>query len=209
MTLEMLATCSGVSADPRRPGVLESPTSVSTPRFAALGMVARWKPVHLGHAAVLRGLVAAAPRVVLGIGSSNRYDLRSPFTASESRAMVRLAIGEAPGVTIMDVPDLGDGPRWRAMVGEMFGPLDAFVTDNPYVASLMRERYAVIRPVEFVPPEDRVAIDGTAVRRAMAKGSDWRALVPPAVAEYIVAGGLDARFRREFGLQTLAGDAPA
>lgn len=177
--------------------------------FAALGMVARWKPVHRGHAAVLRGLLAAAPRIVLGIGSANRYDLRSPFTAEESRAMIRLVIGEAPGVTVLDVPDLGDGPRWRAMVAEMFGPLDAFVSDNPYVASLMRERYTVMRPVEFVPAEARLAIDGTRVRRAMAKGEDWRSLVPPAVAEYIVSHGLDARFRREFGLQTLAADAPA
>jgi nicotinamide-nucleotide adenylyltransferase len=178
-------------------------------RFAAIGMAARWKPVHLGHAAVLRGLVAAAPRVVLGIGSANRYDLRSPFTAAETRDMIRLVIGDAPGVAIHDVPDLGDGPRWRAMVADMFGPLDAFVTDNPYVASLMREVYRVMRPVEFVAPEDRVAIDGTAVRRAMAKGEAWRAMVPPGVAEYIVGHGLDTRFRREFGLQTLAADAPA
>jgi nicotinamide-nucleotide adenylyltransferase len=168
-------------------------------------MVARWKPVHLGHAAVLRGLVASAPRVLLGIGSSNRYDARSPFTAAETRDMVRLVIGDAPGVEIHDVPDLGDGPRWRAMVAQMFGPLDAFVTDNPYVASLMRESYRVVRPVEFVAPKDRIAIDGTTVRREIAKGDAWRAMVPPAVAEYIASRGLDARFRREFGLQTLAG----
>ncbi len=182
---------------------------MSAARFAALGMVARWKPVHRGHAAVLRGLVAAAPRVVLGIGSSNRYDARNPFTADETRAMVRLVIGDPPGVSIHDVPDLGDGPRWRALLAEMFGPLDAFVTDNPYVASLMRERYVVLRPVDFVAPEERVAIDGTRVRVAMARGGDWRPLVPPAVAEYILASGLDARFRREFGLETLAADAPA
>jgi nicotinamide-nucleotide adenylyltransferase len=191
-----------------RPDALESRTVVETTRYAALGMVARWKPVHLGHAAVLRGLLASAPRVLLGIGSSNRYDVRSPFTAAETRDMIRLVIGEAPGVTILDVPDLGDGPRWRGMVADIFGALDAFVTDNPYVASLMRERYRVMRTVEFVAPEDRVAIDGTTVRRAMAKGEDWRELVPSAVAEYIEAHGLDVRFRREFGLETLAADVP-
>lgn len=179
------------------------------PRFAALGMVARWKPVHLGHAAVLRGLLREAARVTLGIGSANRYDARNPFTAGETREMIRLVVGEAPGVTIVEVPDLGDGPRWRAMVADQLGPLDAFVTANPYVASLMRERYAVMRPVELMPPEERVAVDGTTVRLSMAKGEGWRALVPPAVAEYIVARGLDARFRREFGLQTLAAEAPS
>lgn len=177
-------------------------------RFSALGMVARWKPVHLGHAAVLRGLLAAAPRVVLGIGSANRYDARNPFTAAETRDMIRLVIGDAPGVAIHDVPDLGDGPRWRAMVAEMMGPLDAFVTDNPYVASLMAEACRVMRPVEFVAPDHRIALDGTTVRRAMSQGDGWRPLVPPPVAEYIVSHGLDARFRREFGLETLAADLP-
>lgn len=172
-------------------------------------MVARWKPVHLGHAAVLRGLVAAAPRVVLGIGSANRYDARSPFTAAETRDMIRLVVGEVPGVEVHDVPDLGDGPRWRAMVAELMGPLDAFVTDNPYVASLMREVYTVMRPVEFVAPDERVALDGTSVRRAMAQGDGWRSLVPAVVADYIGAQGLDARFRREFGLETLAASRPA
>ena len=95
--------------------------------------------------------------------------------------------------------------EWRKRLAAI-RPLDAFVTDNPYVASLMRETYRVMRPVEFVAPADRVAIDGTTVRREMAKGDDaWRALVPSAVADYIVARGLDARFRREFGLETLAG----
>jgi hypothetical protein len=32
--------------------------------------------------------------------------------------------------------------------------------------------------------------------------------VPSAVAEYIEAHGLDVRFRREFGLETLAADVP-
>ena len=50
-------------------------------------------------------------------------------------------------------------------------------------------------------------IDGTLVRLAMARGADWQSLVPATVADYIQANGLDQRFRREFGLQTLAMDS--
>jgi nicotinamide-nucleotide adenylyltransferase len=45
-------------------------------------MVARWKPVHRGHAVVLRALSDRAEQALIGIGSSNRYDSRNPFTRS-------------------------------------------------------------------------------------------------------------------------------
>jgi nicotinamide-nucleotide adenylyltransferase len=205
---------------------------VETPeeRFARIGMIARWKPVHLGHAAVLRALASRADEVLIGIGSSNRVNVRNPFTAEETRAMLALVLDEAsangtavdgvigqgsrpqgrfaPHVTVVDVPDLDDGPRWRVMVVEAFGPLDAFVTANPYVARLLGDDYRVVRPVDLVPLEERVPVDGTLVRREMARGEGWRELVPVAVQQYLVAGGLDRRFRKEFGLETLALDAP-
>ena len=42
------------------------------------------------------------------------------------------------------------------------------------------------------------------VRRRLARGEGWQELVPPEVAGYIEAEGLDVRFRQEFGLATLA-----
>lgn len=174
-----------------------------------LGMVARWKPVHLGHAAVLEALLEQADEVVIGIGSSNRYDLRNPFTPEESADMIRRVIGESGPYELVPVPDLGNGPRWREMVAGLLGPLDLFVTANAYVRDLLQEVYPVIHPVRLIPPERRIALDGTAVRKAMARGEGWRDLVPPAVADLIDERGLAARFRREFGLATLALDTPS
>jgi len=171
-------------------------------------MIARWKPVHLGHAAVLEALVERAALVQIGIGSSNRYDVQNPFTAAESAAMIRRVLGDRAGYTVVEVPDLGHGPRWRAMVSELLGPLDLFVTANPYVRDLMREVYPVVHPVSLIPPERRIAVDGTGVRKAMARGEGWREMVPPEVADYLEEEGLVQRFRREWGLATLALDAP-
>lgn len=172
-------------------------------------MIARWKPVHLGHAAVLEALAEHADEVLVGIGSSNRYDVRNPFTPGESEAMIRLVLGGGGGYTVVHVPDLGHGPRWRAMVTGLLGPLDLFVTANEYVRDLMREVYRVVHPVQLLAPERRVRLDATTVRRAMARGEAWKEMVPPAVAAFIEAEGLDRRFRREFGLATLALDAPS
>lgn len=171
-------------------------------------MIARWKPVHLGQSAVLDALTSRADHALIGIGSSNRYDVQNPFTADETAAMIRLALAGRTNYSIHEVPDLGHGPRWRAMVTEMFGHLDLFVTANAYVRSLLMDVYTVVHPVWLVAPERRIAVDGTMVRRRMARGEDWQGLVAPEIAEHLEKAGLFDRFRREFGLETLARDAP-
>ena len=177
-----------------------------TDHFERLGMVARWQPVHLGQSPVLRALCARADHALIGIGSANRYNLRNPFILEETSDMIRLVLAFRENYTLIPVPDLDDGPRWREMTLDLFGPLDLFVTDNPYVASLLAEDYTITRPVTLVPDDEKVPIDGTMVRIEMARGDGWRQLVPVEVADYIAANQLDERFRREFGLGTLALD---
>jgi nicotinamide-nucleotide adenylyltransferase len=167
-------------------------------------MVARWRPVHLGQAPVLKALCQHADLALIGIGSANRYNLRNPFTLQETIDMIKLVLADYQNYTLIPVPDLDDGPRWRRMVLDLFGSLDLFFTDNPYVASLLAEDYAILKPVVLVPDKAKVPIDGTMVRQEMARGDGWRQLVPTEVAEYIASKGLEVRFRNEFGLQTLA-----
>ncbi len=169
-----------------------------------IGMIARWRPVHRGHTPVLRALCTRADHVLIGIGSANRYNLRNPFTLGETVDMLRLALADHANYTLIPLDDRDDIPRWKAIVIERFGPLDLFVTDNPYVTHLLADDYPIIRPVMLVPEEERIAIDGTMVRKAMAQGDGWVELVPKSIGDYIKAGRIDERFRREFGLQTLA-----
>lgn len=176
----------------------------SVMKFARIAMIARWKPLHLGQAAVIRGLCAAGGQVLLGIGSSNRYNARNPFTLTETEEMLQIILAGRENVSVIPVPDLDDGPRWRLMVQEMLGTLDLFVTDNPYVANLLSEFYRIERPVAFVPPNERIRVNGTMVREAIARGEDWQSLVPAEIAEYISSRKLDERLRQEFGLQILA-----
>jgi nicotinamide-nucleotide adenylyltransferase len=185
---------------------LPTRTNHQTEHFNRIGMVARWQPVHRGHASVLRALCDRASQALIGIGSSNRHNLRNPFTLEERIDMVRLALPGRTNYSLIPVPDLDDGPRWREMVVELFGALDLFFTDNPYVASLLAADYKTIKPVELVPKDEHVAVNGSMVRREMAQGDSWRALVPEEIVNYITANHLDERFRREFGLQTLAMD---
>ena len=174
------------------------------PHFENMGIVARWQPVHIGHLAVLHALCEHTNHALIGIGSSNTYDYRSPFTLEETKDMLKLALGNRQNYTLIPIPDLHDGPKWHKMVLGLFGKLDLFLTDNPYVAALMRPVYPVERPVVLVPEEERVAVSGTMVRQEIARGGDWQTLVPEEIAAYIQKNKLDQRFKQEFGLQTLA-----
>lgn len=170
-----------------------------------IGLVSRWKPVHLGHAAMLEALLSRDAHVVIGLGSPNRFDRRNPFTWEESAHMIeRVLSPRFENYELVLVPDLDDGPRWRELVRGLMGELDIFVTANDYVRSLLEGTYPVAHPRDFVPEEKKVPIDATMVRAAMARGEGWRALVPSAVSSYLDEKGLVARFRRDFGLETLA-----
>ncbi|MFN2146138.1 MAG: hypothetical protein ACK2T7_12360 [Anaerolineales bacterium] len=172
--------------------------------LTSAGMVARWQPVHLGHAVVLEGLCRSAMQVKIGIGSAHVQDVRSPFTTAEVMDMLHLVLAGYDNYELIPLPDLHDGPRWREMVAEKFGPLEKFFTANPYVASLMGEVYDVAHPVQLVPEELRVPVSGTMVRLAIARGEDWQAMLPESVADYLSQNQLDQRFRREYGLEMLA-----
>jgi len=172
--------------------------------YNRIGMIARWQPVHLGHAAILKKLCETGRHVLIGIGSSNRQNARNPFTLEEINDMLALALAGFDNFSLIPVPDLDDGPRWHAMVVGLFGALDVFVTENPYVTHLLASDYRILRPVSLLPPNEQVPVDGTQVRAAMARGDGWQALVPERIAEYIQSRKLDVRFRNEFGLETLA-----
>lgn len=177
-----------------------------------IGLVARFRPLHLAHAALLDAVCARAGadgRVLVGIGSANRYGPRNPFTAGEASVMVEAVLGgRHANYALFGVPDLGHGPRWRDLVRELMGPLDLFVTANPYVRDLLAGVYPLAHPLDLVPPARRVAVSGEMVRRALARGGDgWRDLVPCEVAAVLERHGLVERFRREFGLSTLAQEA--
>lgn len=171
-----------------------------------VGTVARFKPVHKAHQAMLESICERARFVYMGIGSSNVYDVRSPFTYEESKEMIYSALwGKYTNYLILEVPDLFHGEKWKNKVLEIFGgEIDNFVTANVYVENLLKDHYRIIHPATLIPDNKKYAVSGTMIRVAMAKGEEWEGLVPNTVVGYIKENKLDERFRREFGLETLA-----
>ena len=95
-------------------------------------------------------------------------------------------------------------PEWRRMAIETFANSSLLVTANPYVKSLLADRFSISRPVDFIPQTRKIPVTATMVRKEMARGGDWQSLVPAEIAAFILQNRLDRRFRSEFGLHTLA-----
>ncbi len=181
-----------------------------TETLGRVGFIARFKPLHNG-AIVLEEICKQTGHLIIGIGSSNKYNLRNPFTAEESHGMIDAYLKpRASNYSVIYVPDFGhipcneDGQKWRQYVKEHFGELDAFLASNDYVAGLLSPDYKIIHPASFVPIEKQLKVRATEVRYEMATGGDWKSLVPPEVAQYLEQNKLVERFRREFGLATIA-----
>ena len=180
---------------------------LTSTQFNHVGIIGRWRPVHLGHQAALYALCEQFEHVSIGIGSANIYNYRNPFTVEEVREMLELTLAGHSNYSLVSIPDTADEDAWRRSVKGAFGTPDLLVTANPYVRAMLDELWPIAHPVEFISEKRKVPVSGSMLRRRMADGSSWKDLVPPEIADYMIDNQLDQRFRAEFGLQTLALDA--
>lgn len=184
--------------------------SESKKQFHSLAVIGRFKPVHNGAVLMLEAVCDQAEQVKIGIGSSNKYNQRNPFTAEETEEMLRSYLSPRyDNFEIIHVPDFAhkpeyaDGQQWRTYVREHFGTLDGFVSGNDYVRNLLKDDYLMIHPADLIPKEKYLLVRATEVRVEMARCGHWENLVPQEIAVYLNENHLVERFCNEFGQEML------
>jgi nicotinamide-nucleotide adenylyltransferase len=182
-----------------------------SPEYGRVLMIGRFKPLHLGGARMLDGVLKRAKHGVICIGSVNKYNERNPFTADETEEMMRSYLAPRYSnfsfIRVPDyahIPEYADGKKWVQTIRDLCGQVDLVVSGNAYVRDLLSPFYKTMHSAEFIPPESQIPVSSTDVRVAMAGYGDWQSLVPKEIASYITTNHLDDRFRNEFGLETLA-----
>jgi nicotinamide-nucleotide adenylyltransferase len=179
-------------------------------KYQMLGIIGRFKPFHNGGFSLLESACKNSKHVIIGIGSSNKHNIRNPFTAKETKEMIKLALKEFSNYDFVYIPDFAqihdfeDGYKWKEYVLEKFGKLDCLISGNGFVREQLKDDYKLLYPYEIIPEEKRFNIRATDVRIEIARFGDWKKLVPSAVSLYLENNGLIERFRNEFGLRTLA-----
>lgn len=174
-------------------------------QYNNVGTVGRFRPLHLGAATMLEVLCEQAYKVLIGIGSSNKYDIRNPFYPDEVKHMMDLYLSQYfKNYEIKFILDFGHipkyryGHRWIKEIIAQFGKLDAFVTGNEYTKKLLEPHFKIISSYDVTDNRDHINVKGTYVRYLMALGDDYKPLVPKIIIPYLESG-LVQRMRKEFG----------
>lgn len=94
--------------------------------FDTAVLIGRFQPFHNGHLALLRQALAAAPRVIVVLGSAHQARTpRNPWTWQERAAMVEAAVTpeEAARIRFAPVRDWYDEARWARAVRQAVADL--------------------------------------------------------------------------------------
>lgn len=150
--------------------------------------VGRFQPFHNGHLLVIKGMTKVCGRIIVAIGSSDKKGtLDNPFSAEERKEMMQEALQDANiipafDLTFVEVPDMPEDAAWTKKVLELAGPVHMAWTGNELTKKCFEEAKVEVKWIKPVP-----GITGTEIRRKLKDGeTDWRKMVPSAVADVVV-----------------------
>ncbi len=143
--------------------------------------IGRFQPYHLGHQAVLQKISEEVDEIVIVIGSAQEsHTLENPFTAGERIDMIYAALGGLRGrCYVIPLQDVKRNAIWVDHLRSMAPRFDAAYSNNPLVVRLFVEAGVEVRKP---PMYQRDIYSGTAIRKLMISGGEWRELLPEGVS---------------------------
>jgi nicotinamide-nucleotide adenylyltransferase len=160
--------------------------------------IGRFQPYHLGHQAVIQEIARDVDEIVIVVGSAQvSHTLENPFTAGERLTMIYGALKDLRDrCYIIPLEDVDRNAIWVSHLLSMMPAFDRVYSNNPLVIQLFREAGIVVRKP---PMYSREIYSGTAIRKLMMEGKDWRNLVPEPVALVIDQISGEERLRNVSG----------
>ncbi len=153
--------------------------------------IGRFQPYHLGHQAVIRKIAEEVEEIVIVIGSAQEsHTPENPFTAGERMDMIYAALSDLRSrCFVIPLQDIKRNAVWVSHLKSMVPDFDVVYSNNPLVVQLFTEAGIDMRKP---PMYQREAYSGTAIRRLMLEGGDWKHLVPAPVASVVdEIGGIE------------------
>lgn len=158
----------------------------------------RFQPYHNGHHAIIQQIFQSKEidELIIAIGSAQEsHTLKDPFTAGERIMMITKALEDLkPPITtyVLPIEDIERNSLYVAHIRSLTPPFEIVYSNNPLVQQLFEERGIAVRLLPYV---ERAQWDGTKIRELMVRGEDWKAYVPPVVAQVIEEIGGVERLR--------------
>ncbi|MDO8481383.1 MAG: nicotinamide-nucleotide adenylyltransferase [Nanoarchaeota archaeon] len=145
--------------------------------------VGRFQPFHNGHLRDVHDALGFSEKVIIGVGSSEESGTpENPYSFEQRKEMIQRALHDDKIVRfeIVAIPDINDDGAWVSHVQTTVGKFDVVYTGNAHTRELFEKAGIAVRGVRFVK-----GVSGTITREMMAKGEEWKNLVPKSVAAYL------------------------
>jgi nicotinamide-nucleotide adenylyltransferase len=171
----------------------ESIIRIMTPAL----FVGRFQPLHNGHMAVIEDLFRKHRQVVIVIGSASEQGTeKNPFSARERMEMLSsvLSARGMGSVRLLPIEDFHDDALWTGAIKKS-ARFSVAYSRNPWTAECFRRNGVKVLKHRFFHERK---YSGHRIRKLMAQGKDWKALVPQEVYDYVKLTGGDVRVRRIF-----------
>jgi len=158
--------------------------------------IGRFQPLHLGHVSIIETALKEVDELIVGVGSAEcSYTIKDPFTAGERMEMVLRCANEFgwEGKLIpVPVRDVNRYSIWVNHVVSLVPQFEVVFSNNPLTTRLFTEEGYKVRSTRLV---DRKHFSGTAIRKVIASGGDWKKFVPSSTAEVIEFYGWAKRMK--------------
>ena len=141
-------------------------------------LIGRFQPFHLGHLDAVKFALSSVDELLIGIGSSNRFnEKRNPFTADERKEMIDASLDESTlgKIKIYYIPDVSDHDKWTYHIDEIVPKYDVVFSNDEFTHALFGKRGI---KVISVPLKQREILSGTDIRVKIRDDRDLSGLVP-------------------------------
>lgn len=144
--------------------------------------VARLQPFHKGHLHAIKSIIRKYGKIVIAIGSAQESRTRrNPFSFGERKAMIRSVLeNNRISAKIIGVRDFYNDAKWAKAIRRKC-KFDVVITGNAWTRRCFKEKYPVTAPDLLQPKK----YSSTRIRKLMAKGKEWKRLVPKQVYDCI------------------------
>jgi nicotinamide-nucleotide adenylyltransferase len=147
-------------------------------------IIGRFQPFHFGHQAAIQEIANEVDELIIVVGSAQAsHTLENPFTAGERLTMICGALDDLRDrCHIIPLADVDRNAIWVSHLLSMTPAFERVYSNNPLVIQLFKEAGIEVRKP---PMYNRDIYSGTAIRRLMLEGRDWRHLTPKSVSSVI------------------------
>ena len=151
-------------------------------------MMGRFQPFHLGHLELAKIILDECDELIVCITSLQfNYLEKDPFTAGERIQMIHDSLKDEnidlSRCFILAIENQFNIATWASYLRSTLPKFDRVYSGNDYVRMLLSDSgLEVIKP-NFL---SREKYNATLIRKLISEDSDWKKLVPKAVADNII-----------------------